>query len=302
VPRSCGAVQNYFRQVDVYPDLRSNQAALDDATAAVRGTRRRTTPKRITVVVHVLHRTAADDISDEQVASQIEVLNEDFSATNLDLEKVPEPFKDAVGNPELTFALAVVDPDGSPTTGITRTRTTRSEFSIDDSMKAAATGGADPWDTERYLNIWVCRLADDTLGYAQFPGGPPETDGVVIMTTAFGRDGSTRAPFDLGRTATHEIGHYLNLSHIWGEARIPNCTDSDQVQDTPNQRGPNTGKPTFPKQSCGNTEHGDMFMNYMDYVDDDTMYMFTDQQVERMQAALRFSRSRLTRTARRRAA
>jgi hypothetical protein len=301
--RSCGSVQNYFRQVDLYPQLRANQAALEDATATARATRRRRTPQKpITVVVHVLRRTAADDITDAQVASQIDVLNEDYSATNADLTKVPEPFQDAVGNPELRFALATVDPDGNPTSGITRTRTRVAQFPIDDSMKAAATGGADPWDAERYLNMWVCRLAGGTLGYAQFPGGPPETDGVVITTTAFGRNGSARAPFDLGRTATHEVGHYLNLSHIWGEARIPTCTDSDQVDDTPNQLGPNFDKPGFPKTSCAGTPHGDMFMNYMDYVDDDAMFMFTDQQVERMLAALQFSRSKLGRTSRRRAA
>jgi hypothetical protein len=165
-------------------------------------------------------------------------------------------------------------------------------FPIDDSMKNETTGGASPWDTTRYLNIWVCGLSGGVLGYAQFPGGPPATDGVVILTSAFGRGGSARTPFDLGRTATHEVGHYLNLSHIWGEARVPTCQDSDFVDDTPNQFGPNFGKPTFPSSSCGNTP-SDMFMNYMDYVDDDTMCMFTPQQVLRMHTALEFSRSAL---------
>ena len=145
----------------------------------------------------------------------------------------------------------------------------------------------------RYLNIWVCQLGGGVLGYAQFPGGDPATDGVVITTTAFGRGGTAQAPFDLGRTTTHEVGDYLNLFHIWGNSILPNCTDSDSVTDTPNQFGPNTGKPTFPSASCGNTPHGDMFMNYMDYVDDDTMVMFTKEQVMRMHAALEFSRSRL---------
>ena len=117
----------------------------------------------------------------------------------------------------------------------------------------------------------------------------------MIMTTAFGRGGSAVAPFDLGRTAVHEVGHYLNLSHIWGEARVPTCTDSDSVDDTPNQWGPNFNKPSFPSASCGNTPDGDMFMNYMDYVDDDTMVMFTDEQVARMHAALEFSRPELGR-------
>jgi Pregnancy-associated plasma protein-A len=296
MPRSCGAVQNYFRQVDFYPDLRRNQAVLEGMTAAAAAqglTAERALPAEIPVVVHVLHRTDADDISDAQVASQIEVLNEDYSATNEDLKNVPPVFTDLVGNPGLRFALATTDPSGAPTNGITRRRTTVASFGIDDTMKAAATGGIAPWDTTRYLNIWVCNLSGGVLGYAQFPGGPVETDGVVILTSAFGRGGSADAPFDLGRTTTHEVGHYLNLSHIWGEARVPTCTDSDFVDDTPNQWGPNFGKPRFPHASCGNTPDGDLFMNFMDYVDDDTMVMFTAQQVARMHAALEFSRADL---------
>ncbi len=294
--RNCGSVQNYFRQVDLYPALRANQARLESLT---RSTLRqgaaedRAYPRRIPVVVHILFAQDAQNITDEQVASQIEVLNEDYSASNADIGTVPAPFGNLVGNPSLEFFLAQQDPTGAPTTGITRTTTTRTGFGVDDSMKSDGTGGKSPWDTKRYLNLWVCALGGGVLGYAQFPGGDPNTDGVVIATSAFGRRGSARAPFDLGRTATHEIGHYLNLSHIWGEARVPTCEDSDFVDDTPNQFGPNSGKPTFPKESCGNTPHGDMFMNYMDYVDDDTMCMFSQQQVDRMHAALEISRSGL---------
>jgi len=294
--RSCGTVQNYFRQVDLYPALRDNQRRLERMTA---GARQRglaaapAFPRQIPVVVHVLHATAADDVSDEQIASQVAVLNEDYSNTNTDLSKVPDPFKEAVGNPGLEFFLATVDPAGAATNGITRTQTSRGAFGVDDSMKADASGGKSPWDTERYLNLWICRLDGGVLGYAQFPGGPPETDGVVIATTAFGRGGSAQGPFDLGRTATHEVGHWLNLSHIWGEARIPTCDDTDFVDDTPSQLGPNFDKPAFPSVSCPNQPHGDMFMNYMDYVDDDAMFMFSKQQVMRMHAALEFARSKL---------
>ncbi len=102
---------------------------------------------------------------------------------------------------------------------------------------------------------------------------PPETDGVVILNTAFGTTGSARAPFDMGRTAVHEVGHWIDLRHIWGDSN--NCSGSDFVDDTPNAQMPNFGKPTFPHVSCSNDPNGDMFMNYMDYVDDDTMIMFT---------------------------
>jgi hypothetical protein len=285
-------VQNYFRQVDIYPELRRNQSTLEDQTRA-RGAAAPTIPGPIQVVVHVLYNDDADNVTDEQVASQIAVLNEDFGGGNSDLGNVPSEFQEFVGNPELTFVLATQDPDGAATDGITRRRTVVTDFPVDDSMKAAATGGTDPWDTARYLNIWVCRMSGGILGYAQFPGGDPNTDGVVILTSAFGREGSAAAPFDLGRTTTHEVGHYLNLSHIWGEERIATCADTDFVDDTPNQLGPNFNKPTFPSTSCPAAPHGDMFMNYMDYVDDDTMFMFTSQQVARMHAALEFSRGQL---------
>ncbi|HOZ57738.1 MAG TPA: zinc metalloprotease [Nakamurella multipartita] len=291
--RSCGAVQNYFRQVDLFPQLRVNQAQLESQTRALRQGAPSDFPTDIPVVVHVLDHSDATTISDAQVASQIEVLNEDYAGTNADLSKVPAPFAQLVGRPGLSFHLATQDPAGQPTTGITRTRTAAVDFGVDDTMKKRSSGGADAWDTTRYLNLWVCGLRGGVLGYAQFPGGDPATDGVVIATAAFGRQGSAKAPFDLGRTATHEIGHYLNLSHIWGEARVPTCDDTDFVGDTPNQLGPNSGKPRFPKVSCPAAPNGDMFMNYMDYVDDDSMFMFSQQQVERMHAALQLSRSGL---------
>ena len=145
-------------------------------------------------------------------------------------------------------------------------------------------GGSIAWPSDAYLNIWVCTLGAGLLGYAQFPGGRKATDGVVILNTAFGTEGTAAAPFNLGRTLTHEVGHWLNLRHIWGDTL--DCSGGDRVADTPNCEGPNTGKPAFPKLSCTNGPNGDMFMNYMDYVDDDAMFMFTAGQVARMSACL----------------
>jgi hypothetical protein len=162
-------------------------------------------------------------------------------------------------------------------------------------VKSSATGGSDAWDRDRYLNMWVCSLGGGLLGYAQFPGGPAETDGVVIRTSAFGTQGTVADPFDLGRTATHEVGHFLNLRHIWGDTE--DCSGSDLVADTPRQRLPNNGKPAFPSISCENGPNGDMFMNYMDYVDDDAMFMFTSAQVARMRATLAGPRASLVRNA-----
>ena len=287
--RTCGCLQAYFRLLDKYPEFRLNQARLERFTQTYRqagSLRGRTQPITIPVVVHVVFRTDDENISDVQIKSQIEVLNKDFTATNSDLNKVPPPFKEMIGNSEIKFELATRDSQGNATNGITRTQTQKLSFSYDDGVKSAAGGGIEPWATKEYLNIWVCTLGDSLLGYAQFPGGPPQTDGVVILNTAFGTTGSAAAPFHKGRTATHEIGHYLNLSHIWGEGRFPTCDDSDYLDDTPNQFAPNTGKPTFPQISCDGSEHGDMFMNYMDYVDDEAMFMFTAGQVSRMRAAL----------------
>lgn len=284
--RACGCLQAHFGLVDRYPAFKANQARIQDFThRCVRGevpTREGIT--RIPVVVHVVHNTDEGNISEDQVRSQITVLNEDFRAANADLAKVPDPFQDLVADARIEFELS----------DVTRTRTDRASFHhVDDDVKSSQTGGIDPWDTQEYLNIWVCTLAGGILGYAQFPGGPPETDGVVILHSAFGTLGTAAAPFDRGRTTTHEVGHYLNLSHIWGESRFATCADDDYVSDTPVQFDKNFGKPAFPSFSCDGPPHGDMFMNYMDYVDDEAMFMFTKEQALRMAAALADPRSDL---------
>jgi len=247
---------------------------------------------KVSVVVHVIFRREVENISDAQVKSQIDVLNRDFRAKNPDRSQAPAVWKSLVADANIEFALATRDPNGKATDGITRTKTTRTSFLPDDSMKTAA-GGHAPWPARRYLNIWVCNLGQNLLGYAQFPGGPAKTDGVVILGSAFGTKGTAAAPFNLGRTATHEVGHWLNLRHIWADTL--GCGGSDFVSDTPNQAGPNTGKPAFPHLSCTNGPNGDMFMNYMDYVDDVAMVMFTPGQVARMNACLADIRGRLGR-------
>ncbi|WP_326825354.1 zinc metalloprotease [Streptosporangium sp. NBC_01756] len=288
--------ERLLRTVPGYADVRSEIENRTSRVLAFGAAVLRTGCTRIPVVVHVLHRTAAEDISDAQIRSQIEVLNADFRATNPDRSSTPPVFAPLIGDARVTFELADVDPHGDPTNGITRTSTSNSSFTSDtDNVKFASTGGADAWPADRYLNIWTCGNLRDTagralLGYAQFPGGPAATDGVVILHSAFGATGTATAPFNLGRTATHEIGHWLNLRHIWGDDGT-GCTGSDFVADTPNAGGPNFGTPTFPHVSCENGPGGDLFVNYMDYVDDVAMFMFTRGQVDRMQAALDGPRS-----------
>jgi hypothetical protein len=244
----------------------------------------RTGVTEIPVAAHVVNSNAAGNISDAQIQSQIDVLNRDYRGKNADVSKAPQVWKGLVGDARIQFALARTDPSGNPTNGITRTSTTAPAFGTDDRVKRAASGGADPWPADKYLNIWICQLGGGLLGYAQFPGGDPATDGVVILHTAFGTTGTAAAPFNLGRTATHEIGHWLNLIHIWGD-RL-DCKGTDDVDDTPPALAPNYGKPSFPHITCTNGPNGDMFMNYMDYVDDDSMFLFTQGQVARMAATL----------------
>jgi Pregnancy-associated plasma protein-A len=210
-------------------------------------------------------------------------LNQDFRAKNSDTSKIPSVWKALATDAKLEFSLDKV----------TRTKTTQEAFSTDDSVKFAASGGHDVVTPDTHINLWICNISDGILGYAQFPGGPAATDGVVILYSAFGTKGTLLPQYNLGRTTTHEIGHYLNLKHIWGENQTPICTDDDLIGDTPTQLEPNFGKPNFPKISCNNGPSGDMFVNYMDYVDDDTMFMFTAQQVLRMRTALSKQRPKL---------
>jgi len=245
----------------------------------------------IPVVVHIVYKTSAQNLSDNDVYSQIQVLNEDFRKTNPDASSVPSAFSGVAADCEIEFCLAVRDPSGNTTTGITRTNTSSSSFSANDNMKHNSSGGKDAWSTSDYLNIWVCNISGGILGYAQFPSsGSANEDGVVIDYAYFG-DISATSPYDKGRTATHEVGHWLNLRHIWGDS---NC-GNDYVSDTPTQATSNGGCPSFPStSSCtGNAPNGDMFMNYMDYTYDACMYMFSAGQKTRMRATLNGSRSSL---------
>ena len=278
--RRCGAMAVHMRLLEAYAPLRARQARLEQQTARRRSEVAAAVPKLVTVklVVNIVYRTDAQNVSDAQVKSQIAVLNRDFAATNTDKTKVPAVWKGLVTDTRLRFKLASVN----------RKRTTRASFDTDDSVKRVSSGGLAPFKPSSHLNLWVCALAGGVLGYAQFPGGPAATDGVVIDYRAFGTRGTAQAPFDLGRTATHEVGHYFNLRHIWGDTE--DCTGSDFVADTPNAAGPNYGAPSFPSVSCSNGPNGDMFMNYMDYVDDAAMLLFTAQQVVRMRTALATAR------------
>ncbi len=286
-------MQEFERLLEEQPSFRANQQRAEDFTvrAVASGEAGRVADELVTIptVVHVVHHEAKENISTAQVRSQLTALNHDFRSTNRDAGLVPDPWRGLVADAKVTFELATTDPDGQPTDGIVRVETERTSFGAGDAVKRAGQGGSPAWPTDAYLNIWVCTLGGGLLGYAQFPGGPKATDGVVILNTAFGTRGSAAAPFDKGRSLTHEVGHWLNLRHIWGDTL--DCSGGDRVPDTPNCAGPNYGTPVFPKKSCHNGPNGDMFMNFMDYVDDAAMFMFTAGQVARMSACLAGPRS-----------
>ena len=235
---------------------------------------------RIPVVVHVLYNNPSHNISDAQVASQLAALNRDFRRQNADTINTPDRFKTLGADIEIEFVLASADPKGRPTTGIVRKQTGVSDWSMDDKIKFSAQGGDDAWDSKSYLNIWVGNLRG-LLGYASEPGGAADKDGVVISVSAFGTL-NMLGPYDKGRTVVHEVGHWLGLRHIWGETY---CGD-DLVDDTPRQGNYTTGCPTTVRTSCGNNATGDMYMNYMDFVNDACMNLFTHGQKLRMRALL----------------
>jgi hypothetical protein len=216
----------------------------------------------IPVYIHIVLPNA-NTVSNTQIQSQMNVLNSDFNNSNA--SQLPSGATDFVNDAtvtDITFSLA----------GTFRHDDSTASWGTNDAVKAAYP----PISPSTHLNIWVCEIGGGILGYAQFPGGSSATDGVVLLHSSL--PGGSSAPYNLGRTATHEVGHYLNLRHIWGDGR---CRQDDFVTDTPSSDGANYGCPSFPTVNCKTT---DMTMNYMDYTDDSCMYMFTDGQRNRMRA------------------
>jgi hypothetical protein len=305
----CGSLTRYnnlFTADSTFRTLRQKILGFTQAYETLSASSRvktRTELIRIPVVVHVIYTNDTNNISDAQIASQIVVLNNDYQNLTQSQSAIPTQFRNVIGNPRLKFEMATFGPDKKPTNGIVRSKTTTTVFYSSglnvDKIKARLTGGDDPWPADKYLNIWIApSLRDEKnqeiAGYSSFPGDPPSKDGVAIVNDSFGTMGTAQAPYNGGRSATHEIGHWLNLFHLWGvsDTGFAQCSGSDQVDDTPLQAQPNTGCPTYPHLSCNNANSGgDMFMDYMDYSDDSCMRMFTAGQVLRMESTLTIYRA-----------
>lgn len=272
--RTCHAMENLESRMAADPGLKQRMTEIETFTQKrvmeIQNQQSKVEGSIITipVVVHVLYKTSQENISVAQIQSQIDVLNEDFRRTNSDkTNKWPQ-----AADSQIEFKLATIDPNGNPTTGITRKSTNKTQWGTNDAMKKASQGGVNPWNTAEYLNMWVCNIGGGILGYAQFPGGSVATDGVVMGFQYFGSKDKGSGfylanQFDKGRTTTHEVGHFLNLRHIWGDG---DCSADDFVTDTPNASGSNSGCNT--KTIC---ESEDMIQNYMDYTDDACMNLFT---------------------------
>jgi hypothetical protein len=283
--RKCGSAEHYHEMLQNNPSFAQQRQLIETQTANYENnpSSHKRAVVTIPVVFHVVYNTTVQNVTDAQIQSQLTVLNADFRKLNTDISLLPAAFTGLAADCEIQFCLAQQDPAGLATTGIVRKSTTTTSFSTNDGVKYTAQGGDNIWDRNKYLNIWVCNLSGGVLGYAQFPGGPAATDGVVITYTALGTMGTAASPYNKGRTATHEVGHWLNLYHIWGDDGTA-CTGDDLVADTPNQADENYGCPTFPQISCSNGPNGDLFMNYMDYTNDACMYMFTTGQKTRLSA------------------
>lgn len=238
----------------------------------------------IPVAVHIVWRTPSENISDAQVESQIEVLNRDFRALNAEAAAVPSLFSPVLADMEIEFCLVAITRTQTEISGISalyqggKRRVCYSEL-----------GGRDAIDPGHYLNIWVAGRADGACGDAPLPGQntpvPAAEDGVFVQPECFGTLGTAMPPYQLGRTTTHEIGHWLNLKHLWGDGlEDPLCQTDDLVADTPEQAYSYQGEcPTHPSLSCGSA---DMFMNFLNFTDDACMAMFTEGQKARAWAAI----------------
>ena len=232
----------------------------------------------IPVVVHILYHRPDQHLTDAQVFSQIAALNRDFRRMAADTINTPARFKSLAADCQIEFKLAISDPRKRNTTGIVRKYTPVQEWDADDKVKFSAEMGDDAWDSKSYLNIWVCNL-NDVAGYSSILGGPAEKDGIVLGFNVFGTI-NTMTGYGMGKTAVHEVGHWLSLRHLWGDI---DCGD-DGVSDTPRQSIYTVGCPSGIRISCGNTPDGNMYMDYMDFTDDVCMNMFSLGQKARMRA------------------
>ena len=303
--RTCGFDDELARELAT-PEGRAEKAAYDQKIRKWinenKGQRTTNATYIIPTVVHVIQPTANDDLSDACIMEQIDILNEDFQKLNSDTTYIPVDFQGVAINTDIEFCLATIDPQGNPTNGIVRV--VDGTHSNHSQSQAAAMKALSQWDPQKYLNIWIpMQLSGGLLGYATFPSSlvsSPHLDGIVISGEHTAGQTCAQAPYDLGRTATHEIGHWLGLYHTFqggcaGMSPSDCATQGDEVCDTPPVQSSSFGCPSLTQNTCAETPTDmiDQTVNYMDYVDDRCMVMFSAGQADRMHATLNTTRAQL---------
>lgn len=306
----CLSGETYYRALIAKPEFKNAQERIENFTRDFIkrrlvniATEDRTEDYVIPVVVHVVWTSADENISLAQIQSAITLLNQNYAAANPAASGIPMPFLPITGNPHIRFALAVRDPMCNATNGVIRVQNTGgidlnpisdpadplNSLLVNNPVKQLSPA----WPSDKYLNLWVCRFSGGLNGYSSFPGMPANVDGVVVRHGCMGNIGTAATATLRSQTVpTHEIGHWLNLRHIWGDDDFnppftsPFCTQDDGVGDTPLQgaRTSSSSCPTFPAVSCSNGPDGNMFNNYLDY--SSCRFMFSTGQVDRMHAAL----------------
>ena len=279
----CGFSQQMNLSYELDTSLHQMRSDYEDEIQSIINSRSSFFSKTIPVVVHIIYNDSYSNISDAQVNSALTAINEDFNAANSDFNNVISEFSSIKSDIGISFILASLDPNGNPTSGITRTESDFTDYA-DENVKSLIM-----WDTDMYLNIWVVDNIESGAGaYAYYPGTAPNgAEGIVCRHSQFGTIGtSSNYNFD-STTMTHEIGHYLNLAHTWGDSNDAgenvNCNYDDGVSDTPNTIGTLYGCNTN-QNTCGSLDN---VQNYMDY--SDCTNMFSNGQRSRMHAALHSS-------------
>ncbi len=286
--KKCETFRYFQNELNDNPGFKKNQHAIEEFTnrfinsnLPIQNNQLRVSGLpiiKIPVVVHVLYHFPEQKISDDIIKNQIEILNRDFRRKNFDTTLTPLSFRNVAADCEIEFYLATSDPFLFSTTGIEKKYTPVLSWGTSDKMKFNDEMGANAWDSKKYLNIWVCNTGD-LAGFSSLPGGDPKKDGIVIDFGAFDTNFFGNG-YDMGRTLVHEVGHWLNLIHIWGDS---DCGD-DKVADTPKQEIYTSECPTDVLKSCNNGTAGNMYMNYMDFTNDACMNLFTNGQKTRMRS------------------
>ncbi len=265
------------------PQMQERRRAIEQQSADFQ---KNGSPQLVTipVIFHIIYHAEKERLSEEQALSQLEALNRDFRMKEFRIQHPAdtlEGFAQRAADTEIEFCLAAGKDAKGNKTALHYVHSEVPIWKSDDAIKFSKTGGADALAPEHYLNVWVCRMDETVSGYAQMPGGPEETDGIVLDYRFFGTMGTATRPYDEGKTLTHLVGNYLNLFDLWGSGAL--CAD-DYVEDTPLHNSPNYGCPGYRHISTCSNNPVEMTMNFMDNTDDACMYMFTEGQKIRMQA------------------